>query len=113
MSNTETGQSGESKASRYLHSNGYTVIDRNFRCRSGEIDIIATKDRTLYFIEVKTRATPRHGMPYEAVTTGKMRRMARAAQYYLLTHDYREWKMRYAVVSILTREQTVKFYEIG
>ncbi len=67
----EEGLSGEDAACQYLEQKGYKILRRNFRCYSGEIDIIAAKGQTLSFIEVKTRSSTLYGLPREAVTFGK------------------------------------------
>lgn len=78
------GQSGEELAVRYLMLNGYVILHRNFRCRIGEIDVIASKDDVLTFVEVKTRNSILAGFPAEAVTFAKQQKIRRVAQYYLL-----------------------------
>lgn len=78
------GQNGEEVAVRYLLLNGYTILYRNFRCRIGEIDIIARKAEVLTFVEVKTRYSLRTGNPAEAVTFSKQQKIRRVAQYYML-----------------------------
>ena len=78
------GRYGEDLACKYLQAKGYKILKRNFRCRRfGEIDIVASKAEVLSFIEVKTRASLRYGMPAEAVTLAKQRKIYRVAQYYL------------------------------
>ena len=78
------GRNGEDLACKYLQAKGYKILKRNFRCRRfGEIDIVASKAEVLSFIEVKTRASLRYGMPAEAVTLAKQRKIYRVAQYYL------------------------------
>lgn len=78
------GRYGEDLACKYLQAKGYKILKRNFRCRRfGEIDIVASKAGVLSFIEVKTRASLRYGMPAEAVTLAKQRKIYRVAQYYL------------------------------
>lgn len=81
---TVLGQDGEELAVRYLLLNGYIFLYRNFRCRLGEIDIIATKDQVLSFVEVKTRNSLLAGNPAEAVTLRKQQKIRRIAQYYML-----------------------------
>lgn len=78
------GQNGEELAVRYLMLNGYLILQRNFRCRIGEIDIIASKNDVLTFVEVKTRNTIVNGLPAEAVTFAKQQKIRRVAQYYML-----------------------------
>ena len=84
QSTRKLGLYGEDLACKYLQAKGYVILERNFRCRRfGEIDIVASKAGVLSFIEVKTRASLRYGMPAEAVTLAKQRKIYRVAQYYL------------------------------
>lgn len=76
----------EQKAADYLESNGYHIIRKNFRCKIGEIDLIAKDGEYLCFIEVKYRSNDRKGNPAEAITPTKIRRITRTAEYYMLTH---------------------------
>ena len=80
------GAWGEEVACRYLKRQGYKILDRNFRCKRGEVDIVATKGKTLCFVEVKSRQGLSHGFPSEAVTLEKQRHLRNAAMYYLHTH---------------------------
>lgn len=77
------GTLGEEMAVEVLKSRGYYIIRRNYTCPYGEVDIIATKDRVLSFIEVKTRATRVYGRPIEAVDKRKQRHIKNAARYFL------------------------------
>jgi putative endonuclease len=83
MDRAETARRGEDAAVAYLERIGMTIEARNWRCASGEIDIVARDDGELVFIEVKTRRTERTGTPDEAVTPAKQRRVARVADAYL------------------------------
>jgi putative endonuclease len=78
-SRIELGRRGEAIAADYLTSLGYRVIDRNWRCRDGEIDVIVEGGGQTVFVEVKTRTSTAYGHPFEAITFGKMRRMRRLA----------------------------------
>ena len=81
------GQIGESLACRYLEGRGFVVLCRNYRCRSGEVDIVARdREGTTVFVEVKERHTDSHGDGHEAVTFGKRRRVVRAARLYAAAH---------------------------
>lgn len=80
------GQWGEDQVAEELRREGWTVITRNFRCRMGEIDIIAENGRYLAFVEVKLRKNDRFGAACEAVTPSKRRKLLAAAQYYLMRH---------------------------
>lgn len=93
MKTSELGKIGEDFAANLLQLQGYRILERNFRCKTGEIDIIAEKDGEISFVEVKTRRSARFGMPAEAVSTEKQRRMRKTAAYYLNCHQncQRNW----------------------
>ena len=80
------GQWGEALVAEDLRQKGWTVVTTNFRCRMGELDIVAKNERYLIFVEVKLRKNARYGAACEAVTPSKQRKLTAAAQYYLLCH---------------------------
>ena len=84
MKKTELGAWGEDRAAEYLTDNGYRIVCRNFRCRMGEIDLIAQKEDVLAFAEVKLRKNSRYGEAREFVTAEKQRKLRLAASYYLV-----------------------------
>lgn len=96
-----TGRRGEDIAAEHLAKHGYRIIERNYRCRQGEIDIIAMDAAALVFIEVKTRASDRFGPPAEAVDAGKQGRMAHAALKYMADKGLSETEARFDVVSVV------------
>ena len=77
------GRFGEDQAVDYLTLKGYRILKRNFRCRLGEIDIIASKENTLVFAEVKLRKDGRYGTPAEFVNGTKQRKLLLTAEYYM------------------------------
>lgn len=79
----ELGRRGERIAERALVARGYEVLDRNWRCPDGEIDLVALDGEALVFIEVKTRSSTRYGHPFEAITPGKLSRLRRLAAAWL------------------------------
>lgn len=97
------GRYGEELAARRYELDGYTVIDRNFRCGEGEIDLVLLRDGTIVFCEVKTRATDFFGDPSEAVTPAKQARLRRLAAVWLDRHRYPRDDVRFDVVSIVSR----------
>jgi putative endonuclease len=100
-----SGAEGEGVACRYLEERGFEVLCRNYRCRSGEIDIVARDaDQVTVFVEVKDRRVVSHGEGYEAVTFGKRRRVVRAARLYAAAHGLSEGRLRFDVVSISWRD---------
>ncbi len=95
------GKKGEDIACNFLESNGYEIIERNFRTKYGELDIIASKDGILVFVEVKAKTDTRTGMPYETVNKNKIKHLMRAIQFYQLTHKVKDLKMSLDVISII------------
>lgn len=77
------GQQGEEVAAHYLQAKGYKILERNYRCRSGEVDIVAEEKGDLVFVEVKSRRSKRYGNPAEAVTPRKQGQISKAALCYL------------------------------
>ncbi len=97
----QTGADYEEKAAKWLEEQGFRIVERNFWCRLGEIDLIARDGRYLVFVEVKYRSGLRAGDPAEAVDIHKQRRIARTALYYCSTHGIQEEQpCRFDVVSI-------------
>lgn len=85
--NQTTGKTGEDLAENFLKKNGFRIIEKNFKGRYGEIDIIALDRDTLVFVEVKTRTSSQFGNPLEAITSWKLRTLVKTAQFYKLTHQ--------------------------
>ena len=95
-----TGKHGEELAVRYLEEQGYAIIERNYRLRIGEIDIIARDGEVLVFIEVKTRRSNRFGSPFEAVDFRKQQQIIRVARMYLARHGCENCAVRFDVVAV-------------
>lgn len=85
--NQATGKTGEDLAEDFLKNKGFEIVERNFKGRYGEIDIIALDKDTLVFVEVKTRTSSQFGNPLEAITSWKLRTLVKTAQFYKLTHQ--------------------------
>jgi putative endonuclease len=94
------GKAGEEAAVQFLCQQGYQILERNFRCRLGEIDLIARDGRTLAFIEVKTRRSQRFGPAAAAVTLEKQRHLIKASQVYLIQKREAHALCRFDVVTI-------------
>lgn len=99
----DLGARGEAVAARYLQSRGLVVLDRNWRCRAGEIDLVATDGDALVIVEVKTRSGTDYGHPAEAVTTQKLARIRRLAQLWLAANRVGWVEVRFDVVAVLAR----------
>lgn len=96
----KTGSHHEEQAAAFLEKNGLKILERNFFCRSGEIDLVARDGKYLVFVEVKYRATTVSGEAAAAVDRRKQCRISRAAQFYLLRYGYGEPPCRFDVVAI-------------
>lgn len=95
------GSIAEALAERYLKKNGLKLIARNYRCKSGEIDLIMRDHDTIVFIEVRLRSNPDYASALESVTAAKQQRIIKAASHYLLSHpDFASEPCRFDVVAI-------------
>lgn len=94
------GKLAEDFAIRLLGQKGYKVVDRNFRSRFGEIDIVAIKEDSLVFVEVKARWSSKFGSPEEAVTPSKLWKIQKTAEYYSLMHPSYPKSLRIEVVAL-------------
>ncbi|MGY1754370.1 YraN family protein [Blastococcus sp. SYSU D01042] len=97
----ELGAHGERIAAAYLTDVGLRLLDRNWRCRDGELDLVAREGPALVFCEVKTRRGVGYGHPVEAVTPAKQRRLRILAQRWLAAHDEHAPDLRFDVVGVL------------
>ncbi len=95
------GDKGEQTAAEFLEREGYEILHRNYRFGRGEVDLIARKDGTIVFVEVKTRSSDRYGEPEEAVTPEKIRRIRRIASAYLSQRRIGECDCRFDVVAVV------------
>src|SRR3989344_804197 len=96
-----TARFGEELASKYLKSKGYKIIERNFRKGYGEIDIIALKNNTLVFVEVKTKTSLSHGTPLEEINYFKLKSLVKTAQFYKALNPKLPEAMRVDAVSVM------------
>ena len=96
-----TGKRGEEIALRHLEKNGYHILERRFRTRFGEIDLIADEGGDLVFVEVKTRTGRSFGSPEEAVDQRKQRRLVRLASAYLQKRHWEDRSCRFDVVAVV------------
>lgn len=111
LNKRKVGSVYESLAAEHLIGKGYRILERNYRCRLGEVDLIAEKEIGgifwLVFVEVKYRASLTYGYPAEAVTASKQRTIHKVAGYYLMQHRYTtQTPCRFDVISILGSEIT-------
>lgn len=94
------GKEGERLAERYLRTKGYKLVERNYRCRAGELDLIVLDRRVVVFVEVKTRTGHGFGSPLEAVEFRKQRKMIQAAQFFLAAKGLQQRDARFDVVGV-------------
>ena len=95
------GRFGEAYAARHLVDRGMVVLDRNWRCDAGEIDLVLRDGRVLVVCEVKTRSSTAYGSPLEAVTSAKAERLRRLAARWLAEHRLRPDEVRIDLVGVL------------
>lgn len=110
--NKETGKLGEDIAVHYLKQNGYVILDRNFECRQGEIDIIAKDKEEIVFIEVKTRTNNKYGTPSEAVNKIKQNHMLQTIKYYLYIRNLSDEFIRIDVIEVYIKNNIYKVNHI-
>ena len=100
LTRMRTGKRGEALAADYLTDAGYRIIERNYRCHFGEIDIVAEEGETLVFIEVKSRRSEAYGDPQLAVGHEKQKKISRIAMHYLEEKRLRHRPARFDVVAV-------------
>jgi putative endonuclease len=100
---SDLGAFGEQIAAAYLTDAGLRVLDRNWRCRDGELDLVARDVGAIVICEVKTRRGVGYGHPVEAVTPAKQRKLRALAQRWLAVHDEHAPEVRFDVVGVLVR----------
>ena len=109
MSKQKTfGKLGEDCAAKFLEVQGYTIVARNFRIRSAEIDIIAQIDDVIVFVEVKARSDIRHGLPSEAVNLRKQKKIIEAAGVFLQDENFSECACRFDILEVYLRGDCVE-----
>lgn len=99
------GRSGEKIATGFLKRNGYVILERNFSCLFGEIDIIAKDGESIVFVEVRTKGSDEFGLPMESVQESKQRRLIKVAWFYIKSHKLYNAYFRFDLVSILVRQE--------
>jgi len=96
----DLGKKGEDISVKFLKKQGYEIIERNYRCSLGEVDIIAKDKNILCFVEVKARKTEEYGLPQEAIDRYKQKKLARVALTYLKQKKICKQDVRFDVVSV-------------
>ncbi len=100
MNTAELGVYGETLAVNYLKKKGLTILERNYRFKKNEVDIICLEDETIIIVEVKTRQTAEIGEPWRAVTRNKQKQLIQVANHYLQSNQI-DRETRFDIVSIV------------
>lgn len=110
----QKGKKGEDLACKYLEKNHYTIIDKNFRCRQGEIDIIACDilKKELVFFEVKARSNLKYGRPSEIIRKAKRNRILAVAKYYYYKNKIHKIPVRFDVIEVFLTNSNYRINHI-
>ena len=100
MKRRDTGNLGEKLAREFLRERGYDILETNYRCREGEVDIVARHEDSLVFVEVRAKTSREFGSPEESITPAKQERLKATASHYIQTHDNLPTSWRIDVVAI-------------
>lgn len=95
------GSTGEQAACRFLNDSGYEILETNYRCPLGEIDIVARNDGLIIFVEVRTKTGTGYGSPRESITTAKGKRLKNLARYYMQQNYQREITSRIDLIAVM------------
>ena len=109
--NLTLGARGENIAAAFLKGQKYVIVERNYRCKAGELDIVAREGKTLVFVEVKTRSNIAFGPPQASVTPFKQRQISKAALTWLAKKKLHDTSARFDVIAIILREHEVPAIE--
>ncbi len=109
--NLTLGARGEDIAAAFLKGQKYAIVERNYRCKAGEVDIVAREGKILVFVEVKTRSNASYGPPQLAVTQFKQRQISKAALTWLAQKKLHDVNARFDVIAIILREHEVPAIE--
>lgn len=107
MNNFEKGRLGEEIAFKYIVSNGGDVIEKNYRTKMGEIDLIVRTNNELVFVEVKSRSNINYGYPSESVNYKKKRKIINVAKYYILENSLDNLSIRFDVIEVYFNEKKI------
>ena len=113
MNNKNLGEQGEDKACEYLKRNGYKILFRNYRALKKEIDIIALKNNTLVFVEVKTRVSDKYGDAADSVNYFKQKNIILVAKYFILKSDKEYDEYRFDVIEMYPKRIMNFFWKIN
>ncbi|WP_324823470.1 YraN family protein [Sinanaerobacter sp. ZZT-01] len=101
------GKWGEETAASYLLKNGYRILDKNYTCRFGELDLIVQKEKQICFVEVKTRRSLQFGEPCESITKKKQKHIHKSIQVYLMNRKLNNYELRIDVIELLLLDKKI------
>ncbi len=104
------GNYGENLARKYIEEKGYYLLEQNYLCKLGEIDLIARDNDYICFIEVKTRYSQRYGSPLESITSSKQKKIYRTAQYYICIKNIHKSHFRFDAIEVIISNDDRKPY---
>lgn len=107
MYTQQIGKFGEDEAEKYLKQKGYKILERNFSCKRGEIDIIALDKSEIVFIEIKSRLSLKFGLASEAVTKYKLKHIYKTAEYYLYKRNLLNENTRIDVIEVYIKNNQI------
>lgn len=99
--NKDIGNLGEELSVKYLKNNNYRILNKNFRCKGGEIDIITIKNSIISFVEVKSRFFTSFGNPIESITYSKQLKIINSAKFYIFKNNLYSYNIRFDVIEII------------
>lgn len=111
MNNIEKGNLGEEIATKYLRSMGAYIIENNYKIKSGEVDIIASLNNEVIFVEVKARSNTNFGYPAEAVNYKKRLKIINVAKYYILKNKLDQIPIRFDVIEVYLKDNRINHIE--
>lgn len=107
--NRDIGTLGETLAEKYIKNQGYIILEKNFRCKIGEIDIIGKDKEHIAFVEVKSRYNDDYGRPAEAVNYYKQRKLYKTAEFYIMKNKLFNFSFRFDVIEIFLKLQSNRY----
>ena len=107
--NNVLGNFGEDEVEKYLKRHGYKILERNYRCRFGEVDIIALEDKCLVFVEVKTRISGKYGNPVNAVNAIKLQHLKKTALCYINYKRMADYPARFDIAEVFAENDGERF----
>lgn len=107
--NKDIGALGENLAKNFLIGNGYTILDNNFTCKLGELDLIVQKKNIISFVEVKTRYYFNYGLPMESITFSKRKKIFLVSSYYIQKYNLKDYYFSYDIVEIFFNKYNNKY----